>query len=31
MAQPMSNRSKSIVYSAAFILAAVSVWNFGLF
>jgi len=31
MGQPMSNRSKSVVYSAAVILAAISVWNFGLF
>ncbi len=31
MGQPMSNRSKSVVYSATVILAAISVWNFGLF
>jgi len=31
MGQPMTNRSKSIMYSAAFLLAALSVWNFGLF
>jgi hypothetical protein len=31
MGQPMSSRSKSVVYTAAVILAAVSVWNFGLF
>ena len=31
MGQPMTDRSRAIVYSAAVILAALSVWNFGLF
>jgi hypothetical protein len=31
MGQPLSNRGKSIVFSAAAILAAVSVWSYGLF